>query len=47
MIVDADGGIDLDGVAEVSRAVSDALDAKDDFAGPFVLEVSSRAPTVR
>ena len=41
--VDADGGIDLDAVAEVSRAVSEALDAEDDsgFAGPYVLEVSS------
>jgi ribosome maturation factor RimP len=43
--VDADGGIDLDAVAAVTRAVSDALD--DDtpggaaFAGPYVLEVSS------
>jgi ribosome maturation factor RimP len=36
------GGIDLDGVAVVSRAVSEALDAHDDaFAGPYVLEVSS------
>lgn len=36
------GGIDLDGVALVSRAVSDALDAgADRFAGPYVLEVSS------
>lgn len=41
VVVDADGGVDLDGVAEVSRAVSDALDAGDAFAGPFVLEVSS------
>jgi ribosome maturation factor RimP len=40
--VDADGGIDLDGVAVVSRAVSEALDADDAaFAGPYVLEVSS------
>jgi ribosome maturation factor RimP len=43
--VDTDGpgaGIDLDGVAVVSRAVSDALDADDaTFAGPYVLEVSS------
>ncbi|HEX2903315.1 MAG TPA: ribosome maturation factor RimP [Jatrophihabitans sp.] len=40
--VDADAGIDLDGVAVVSREVSAALDANDDaFAGPFVLEVSS------
>jgi ribosome maturation factor RimP len=35
------GGIDLDGVAVVSRAVSDALDGGADFAGPYVLEVSS------
>ena len=40
--VDADGGIDLDAVAEVSRAVSAALDDEGDgFAGPYVLEVSS------
>lgn len=39
--VDADGGIDLDAVAEVSRLISDALDADDPFSGPFVLEVGS------
>jgi ribosome maturation factor RimP len=43
--VDTDGGIDLDAVADVSRAVSDALDAQAPggpaFAGPYVLEVSS------
>jgi len=40
--VDADGGIDLDAVAEVSRIVSEALDDDGDaFAGPYVLEVSS------
>jgi ribosome maturation factor RimP len=46
--VDADGGIDLDAVAVVSRLVSDALDADTAdprspraLAGPFVLEVSS------
>lgn len=41
--VDADGGVDLDAVAEVSRAVSKALDAEGapNFAGPYVLEVSS------
>ena len=43
--VDRDGGIDLDGVADVTRAVSDALDKQEpggpDFAGPYVLEVSS------
>ena len=41
VVVDADGGVDLDAVADVSRAVSDALDGGDAFAGPFVLEVSS------
>ncbi len=41
VIVDADEGVDLDGVADVSRAVSNALDDGDAFAGPFVLEVSS------
>jgi ribosome maturation factor RimP len=46
--VDADGGIDLDAVAVVSRLVSDALDADAAnpgspraLAGPYVLEVSS------
>lgn len=45
VVVDADGGVDLNAVADVSRAVSEALD--DDspggsaFAGPYVLEVSS------
>lgn len=41
VIVDADEGIDLDAVAQVSRAVSDALDARDAFEAPYVLEVSS------
>lgn len=41
VIVDADGGVDLDGVARVSRDVSRVLDDGDAFAGPFVLEVSS------
>lgn len=46
--VDADGGIDLDAIAAVSRAVSEAIDGTDAeapgggaFAGPYVLEVSS------
>jgi ribosome maturation factor RimP len=40
--VDGDAGIDLDGVAVVSRAISEAMDAADGaFAGPYVLEVSS------
>jgi ribosome maturation factor RimP len=45
VIVDADGGVDLDAVADVSRAVSEALDDEADggaaFAEPYVLEVSS------
>lgn len=46
VIVDADGGIDLDGVAEISRAVSAALDAAEEasgdlVAGEYQLEVSS------
>lgn len=45
--VDADGGIDLDAVAEVSRLISAALDADGPFganaafSGPYVLEVGS------
>jgi ribosome maturation factor RimP len=46
--VDADGGIDLDAVAVISRLVSDALDADSEnpespraLSGAFVLEVSS------
>jgi ribosome maturation factor RimP len=45
VIVDADGGVDLDGIAEVSRVVSDVLDRDAEggaaFSGPYVLEVSS------
>jgi ribosome maturation factor RimP len=42
VIVDGDEGIDLDGVAVVSRAISDAMDSEAGaFAGPYVLEVSS------
>lgn len=45
VVVDADGGVDLDAIADVSRAVSEALDADapggSAFAGPYVLEVSS------
>lgn len=46
VIVDADGGIDLDAVADVSRAVSAALDEAEEtggdiVAGEYQLEVSS------
>jgi len=43
VVIDRDGGVDLDGIAEVSRAISSAMDnpANDPFAGPYVLEVTS------
>ena len=46
LVVDAEAGIDLDAVAEVSRAVSAVLDEADaelggPLAGAYVLEVSS------
>lgn len=42
VVVDRDGGVDLDAVADVSRSVSEALDAGDVMGeSPYVLEVSS------
>jgi ribosome maturation factor RimP len=42
VVVDQDGGVELDGVATVSTAVSAALDASDVMGGtPYVLEVTS------
>jgi ribosome maturation factor RimP len=43
VVVDRDQGVTLDDIAEVSRAVSDVLDAHDDGMGrtPYVLEVTS------
>ncbi len=44
IVVDRDGGVDLDLVAEVSRLASGLLDApplSDSLPGPFVLEVTS------
>lgn len=45
VVVDADGGVDLDAVAELSRALSGVLDRDAErgpgFAGPYVLEVTS------
>ena len=42
VVVDRDGGIDLDAVAEVSRAVGAALDADPDaMPGTYVLEVTT------
>ncbi len=39
--VDRDGGVDLEAVADASRAVSRALDALDPIPGRYTLEVSS------
>jgi len=42
VVVDRDGGLELDAVAEVSTAVSQTLDATDAMGGaPYVLEVTS------
>lgn len=44
VVVDRDGGVDLDQVADVSRRVSEVLDRPelaDEVPGPFVLEVTS------
>ena len=43
VVVDRDNGVTLDDIAEVSKAVSEALDANDDGMGraPYVLEVTS------
>ena len=44
VIVDRDGGVDLDRVAEVSRKISEHFDTPplaDEFVGTFVLEVTS------
>jgi ribosome maturation factor RimP len=39
--VDADGGIDLDTVAEVSEEISRGLDLRDPIQGRYMLEVST------
>ena len=42
VVIDRDGGVDLDGIAEVSAAVSQALDASDAMGEqPYTLEVTS------
>jgi ribosome maturation factor RimP len=42
VVVDRDGGVDLDAVADLSRAISGALDSSDRVGeAPYVLEVSS------
>ena len=41
VVVDADGGVTLDRLAEVSRRLSRLLDAENELEGPYRLEVSS------
>jgi ribosome maturation factor RimP len=42
VVVDRDGGVDLDGVADASRAVGNFLDADEELVpGAYVLEVTS------
>lgn len=42
VVVDRDGGVDLDGIAEISTAVSSRLDEADVFGEvPYTLEVTS------
>jgi ribosome maturation factor RimP len=42
VVIDRDGGVDLDAVADVSRAISVALDTADPLGEqPYVLEVTS------
>jgi ribosome maturation factor RimP len=43
ILVERDGGVDLDSISEVSRAISAVLDSRDDLvpAGRYTLEVSS------
>jgi ribosome maturation factor RimP len=41
LIADADGGLDIDVIAKLSRRAGDALDEADVVAGSYTLEVSS------
>jgi ribosome maturation factor RimP len=41
LIVDADGGLDIDVIAKLSRRAGDALDETDVIAGSYTLEVTS------
>lgn len=41
VLVDADGGVDLDTVAEISEEISRGLDLRDPIGGRYTLEVSS------
>jgi ribosome maturation factor RimP len=41
VIVDRDGGVDLDTITEASERISPVLDAEGGLSGPYALEVSS------
>ena len=41
VLVDRDGGVDLDALGELTRSISGALDAADPLPGRYTLEVSS------
>jgi ribosome maturation factor RimP len=41
ILVDADGGVDIDRISELSLGISALLDAETDFDEPYQLEVSS------
>lgn len=41
VVIDRDGGVDMDLVVEVSRRLSDALDEQDPIPGSYTLEVAS------
>lgn len=41
VLVDRDGGVDLDALGELTRSISGALDASDPMPGRYTLEVSS------
>lgn len=41
VVVDADGGVDIERIAELSLGLSGLLDARSDLDGPYQLEVTS------
>ncbi|MDH4116576.1 MAG: ribosome maturation factor RimP [Acidimicrobiia bacterium] len=41
ILVDAEGGVDIDRIADLSLGISALLDAETDLPGPYQLEVSS------
>jgi ribosome maturation factor RimP len=41
VLIDRDGGVDLEAVTDATRTISAALDGSDAIGGPFLLEVSS------